>query len=67
MHGVAGRRMRRQFDVEAPDVTAVAEQVALQGVTAVPFLVIQLQATILGKTQPASETAPGRTAHKAQA
>lgn len=47
MHGVAWRWMCWQFDIKAPDMTAVTEQVALEGVTTMAFLIIELQATVL--------------------
>lgn len=47
MERVAGGHVGRHLSLEAVDVAAVAEQVALQRVAAVALLVIQHQAAVL--------------------
>lgn len=51
MEGVAGGQVGGHLRLQPVDVAAVAEQVAVQGVTAVALLVVQLQAAVLGGTE----------------
>lgn len=51
MERVAGRHVVGHLSLEAVDVAAVAEQVALQRVAAVALLIVQHQAAVLPETQ----------------
>lgn len=51
MERVAGRHVVGHLGLEAVDVAAVAEQVALQRVAAVALLIVQHQAAVLPETQ----------------
>lgn len=51
MEGVAGRQVAGDLWLKAVDVAAVAEQVAVQRITAVALLVVQLEAAVLTRQQ----------------